>query len=684
MLSVSGVHNGNVQNCVVNRSKTNAKPNFTSWDDSIFYEQYTQDKSKNGKFDWSEAGKNFLKGVISPLTAVIKHPIATLGIVAGTVAACSFVPILGPALAIGFGAYSLAQLGKGFYDVAKNCSNGDYDKVEKSFDTVGQGTVGTILSALGIRQSASVAKEAKLMSELGVTSLSEAQKAEIVASAKNAGFYNNLKETLSLFTTKNGLKASFAQFKPDMLKARWNDIKNIFTKTKIKKEVREEKVKKHLSHEERIAQFKKSPEGIRRAALTDEQIEAEVNSLYERVFDELKIPKEQRPKIEIKSADAIHGGGYNQGLHTIEFNPESYKAGVFEIENVVMHEATHCREALLRASIPQEQVDAIVQKELINRVINGESEQVIKGANLVGAEMVEPPKMSAGMKNDFVQFAKDNLYTKDANVGKMLKHITTDSDAASLLDKLKMLIKQHPEFAKQYKSESEAINALAEYSLAHNFRYNYFTNVKIRSGYEATYNPEGQIVMRNKYLDIGELSPEELAHAKQSLIDNITTIEGNGRTSGFKIFGVSQKEFNQYQFSPEEVLAQKNGNNFLIDTIQAKMEAMRKAGTLSAEDEAYLTGVIKKAKAVIAYKTKGLEYYKKYTQLLNNPNDKALAETVKALQKELAVLNENIHADEYQILTRVVRTLKLPTHAAVSIPSNAIYEIISALKDLEK
>ncbi|MCR5265208.1 MAG: hypothetical protein K6E29_01275, partial [Cyanobacteria bacterium RUI128] len=72
-----------------------------------------EDKSNNGKFDWSEAGKNFLKGVISPVTAIFKHPLATAGIIGATVLACSLVPVLAPITAIGFGALSLYQLGKG-------------------------------------------------------------------------------------------------------------------------------------------------------------------------------------------------------------------------------------------------------------------------------------------------------------------------------------------------------------------------------------------------------------------------------------------------------------------------------------------------------------------------------------------------------------------------------------------
>ena len=38
-------------------------------------------KANNGKFNISEAGKNLAKGIISPLTAVVKHPIATISVI---------------------------------------------------------------------------------------------------------------------------------------------------------------------------------------------------------------------------------------------------------------------------------------------------------------------------------------------------------------------------------------------------------------------------------------------------------------------------------------------------------------------------------------------------------------------------------------------------------------------------
>ena len=652
----------------------------------------SQDKSNNGEFDLSEAGKNFVKGLVSPVTAALKHPLATLGLVAGTVAACSVLPILGPVLAVGFGAYSLYQVGKGVYDAADNYSKGNYDAAEQSFNTVGEGTAGTVLSALGIRQSAKVAQEAKLMSELKTGALSEAQKADIAAGVKDAGFFKNLKETLSLFTTKSGLKATGHQFKPSVLKERFADIKRIATQkwTRDKEVVQE----KELSFKEKIQRFKESPEGQRRAAMTDSEIQTELETLYNDAFDRLGVPKEQRPHLKFETKSAEHGGSYGQSEHTIKFNPESYRSGVLDIEDVIMHEATHCKEALMRAGIPQERVDSLVRENLLARLRNGESEQIIKGGNFLGADMVEPPKMSQAMKEDFAEFAINELYKRDNELYQILKNYDlqaslrksryTNTDfkpadfeaaekaAAPILDKLKALMAKHPDFVKQYSSEQEALEALMGYSQSHNFRYQLFTEVRINTSGNP-YMPE--------YLKVEPLSGEELAHAEQSLVDYITTIEGNGRTSGFKIFGPSEAEFNQYQFSPEEVLAQRNGNNYLIEKMTAKMKAMREAGTLSAEDEAYMTKIIERAKVVIEYKNKGLEYYKKYTELINNPDNAELKATVDAMAKELAELKTKINADSIEKITKVIKAFAIPDHASIDIPAVAIYNLINSMKD---
>lgn len=683
MLSVNRVdYSRNLENFYSVRNK-NTQPIFKANETVI-------DKSNNNKFDVSEAAKNFGKGVISPIKAAIEHPFVTAGILAGTVAACSLVPVLGPILAVGFGAYSVGQLGKGCYDVAKNCAKGDYDKAEKSFDTVGQGFIGSLLSLVGVKQGAKVAREAKYMSELNTNVISAEVKSDIALQIKNNGFYNNLKEILSLFTTKSGIKATVRQFSPSAIKARAIEAMDFLRGKKVEKEVEIKQRKNVMTSEE----FKKTPEGIRRASLSDEQIEAEMKALYNKVFDELGVPKEQRPNFEIRSAAQNHGGSYTTNGHTLEVNPNSYRSGTFELEDIFMHEATHCREALMRAGIPKEQVNQIVKEQLLSRIINGESEKIILKGGFMGNEMMTPPEMSAGMKSDFAQFAKENLYTSDRPYYRGLSKYSSEgywltandktrvfkpealSEAAKEMGefytKLKNLLVKHPEFVEQYGSEQEAMINLANYSLSHTNRYNFFIDTAIKN------SKTGEI------LKVEELAGEELAHAKQSLINQIETAEGNSRIGGIGGLFATDRSFNQYQFSPEEVLAQRNGNSYLIRTLTQKLDALKQAGKLSAEDEAFMNMLINKAKAIIEYKNKGLEFYQKYTEMINNPEDKELAQIVKVMEEELQVLKNKIsEASTFEFIEKV-KTMVRITGVSKMFPRNEMYQLLGLLKDGEK
>ena len=651
-----------------------------------------EDKSKNGKFDVSEAVKNLGKGILSPFTAMIKHPVATVGLIAGTIALTTLIPVLTPVVAIGFGAVGLYQVGKGSYDAVNNYRKGNYDEAEKSFDKIGQGIVGTVMSAVGIKQGAKVANEAKLMNKLNVKSLTPQQRTEIATNVDKSGYFSALKDNLSLLFTKNGLKSVGKQFTPSSIKARFTDFVEGFKgNRRYGVEGEEVKVKKKLTPEK----FKKTPEGIRRASLSDEEIQTEVNNLYNEAFDKLGVPKEQRPKLNIAKASEKHGGSYSKSKHELEFNPESYKAGTFEVEDVMMHEATHCKEALLRAGIPQERANQIVKEQLISRVMTGESEQVVVKGSFLGADMMTPPKMSAKMKNEFIEFAKNDLYTGEMNSdlavysnvleNKVCPRHTSPVNPAELeekqqkvqplVDKISKLIADNPDFVSQYGSEEKAVLELTRYSVSHNVRYSNFTDVKINKG--SSWAPD--------YIKVPELSGEKLAEAEQSLIDNITTIEGNGRMSGVNGIFAGGKDFNQYQFSPEEVLAQKNGNNFVIEKFADKIQKMKEAGTINPEEEARLTTAIEKAKLVIEYKTKGLEYYKHYTEMINNPNDKKLAEMVSALERELNVLDnqiKNIDHREIEVVTRYMKYYK--DVATTAIPTSAITGMLNALAENDK
>lgn len=652
-----------------------------------------EDKSKNGKFDVSEAAKNLGKGILSPFTAMIKHPVATVGLIAGTVALTTLIPVLTPVLAVGFGAVGLYQVGKGSYDAVKNYKNGNYDEAEKSFDKIGQGIVGTVMSAVGIKQGAKVANEAKLMNKLNVKSLTPQQRTEIATNVDKSGYFSALKDNVSLLFTKNGLKSVGKQFTPSSIKARFTDFVEGFKgNRRYGVECEEESVvKRKLTPEE----FRTTSEGIRRASLSDEEIQTEVNNLYNEAFDKLGVPKEQRPKLNIAKASEKHGGSYSKSKHELEFNPESYKAGTFEVEDVMMHEATHCKEALLRAGIPQERANQIVKEQLISRVMNGESEQVVVKGSFLGADMMTPPKMSAKMKNEFIEFAKNDLYTGEMNSDlavysnvletKVCPRHTSPVNPAELaekqqkvqplVDKISKLIADNPDFVSQYGSEEKAVLELTRYSVSHNVRYSIFTDVKINKG--SSWAPD--------YIKVPELSGEKLAEAEQSLIDNITTIEGNGRMSGVNGIFAGGKDFNQYQFSPEEVLAQKNGNNFVIEKFADKIQKMKEAGTINPEEEARLTTAIEKAKLVIEYKTKGLEYYKYYTEMINNPNNKELTETVKNLERELNVLDaevKKVSAKEVKIVSKYMKYYK--DVATTAIPTSAITGMLNALAENDK
>ena len=231
---------------------------------------------------------------------------------------------------------------------------------------------------------------------------------------------------------------------------------------------------------------------------------------------------------------------------------------------------------------------------------------------------------------------------------------------------LKALMAKHPEFAQQYGSEQEALINLANYSLSHTNRYNFFIDTAIKN------------------VKVEELTGEALVRAKQSLIDQIATAEGNSRVSGVHGMFATDEMFNQYQFSPEEVLAQRNGNSYLIKTLTQRMKTLKEAGNLSPEDEQFFTMLINRAKAIIEYKTKGLEYYEKYTRMINEPDNAELANIVKTMEKELRVLKDKI-SDITTIETiEKIKTMVRMNVVSKMIPSNELYQLFGLLNNAEK
>ena len=108
------------------------------------------------------------------------------------------------------------------------------------------------------------------------------------------------------------------------------------------------------------------------------------------------------------------GGSYNSGGHTIKFNSNGYRTGVYKsIEEVASHEALHAKMAIYRNSLSKEEAASIVKKELMNRIVNGEAEEIVVSGGFMAPKTMKPPKMTEAMKRDFVQFAEEFLYKTD-------------------------------------------------------------------------------------------------------------------------------------------------------------------------------------------------------------------------------------------------------------------------------
>lgn len=579
------------------------------------------DKTNNGEFDANVAANNFCKGLLSPITAIIKHPIATIGVVGATALACSVAPILAPATAIVFGAMGIYEFGKSSYNIVKHSASGEYDKAEKDFEGLGQGTINTVLTALGMRQSARVTKEAQLLSETKATKLSVEQISKIKDEVKSLTLFKSFKESLKLYTTKEGRQAFMYQFKKPVIKERLQDLKNIIVKKK-------EQTKESFDIKE---EFAKTPEGIKRAKMTTEEISQEVSKLAKESFDQYGIPEELRPKIEIVKKDAKTGGGYYAQKHTIEINETAYREGAFDLPNTIKHEATHAKEALIRETLTFTKKEQLTKEYLLNKIQTGDNNTVAYDTTIFGNATIKPPKMSTGMKTDFAKLAQENIYKIGSN----------GLDKKQLTKLVEPLIDKYPEFISQYQSKEEALDMLTKYAQSHQLRYKVGTTTAIN-------------LPANKVAKLGYIDESTAINSFKGILEcldgnmSYKTVSGNMGLGG---------DFTQYEFGAEEVLAQLSGNKFEISHLEQELATLRKRPNFDAKQEAYLLSQIESAQKTIKYKSMGQKYYKLFMDYKHNPSPE-LAKEINTLAVELNKLQpharlhiENINGKETIMVT---------------------------------
>ena len=714
-----GVINGVNTNPYVNYGKTNINFKAKETTKSLFEDKKEEkvDASNDGKFTGKEVLKNFGKGLISPIKAIIDHPLLAIGTLAATGLACFAIPALTPILTIGFGALSLFEIGKGTFDAVRNYRKGEYDAAEKSFEKIGTGTIGTLLTAIGLKSSAKVAAEVKQANQLG-RMLTKTEKIAIAKEVQQGSMLSALKENLSMFTTTEGRSALVAGFKPSNIAAQFKQFKSLVKPNK----------------------FEQTAEGQRRANMSTRDVEREVTEIVNQAFDEMGIPKEARPEIIISDelryqtvddANAViskiiddkiasskwsfldkdkyvkgsykreffrpgenlremtneeiiariksilsqaddtqkyaadesflksllneqrinEGGCYTQKNHKLVFKTGGWRQGKFSTEDIAVHEALHAKMAILRNSLTKEEAAQIIKQELLSRIKFGEPEEIIVGGGFLGNEMMSAPKMSSKMRAEYLQFADDVLYKSD-DIAKAIGRrddilyrmksltegkpiiqsdtqasltaelATADDALKSIMPRLQEMLRNNPEFVVQNGgSEAEALNILLKYTKSHEVRFKFFSNTEIKG-----VNPIS-------------LTPEQHQQAVESLIGFVETIEGNSRTGGFttRIFGASKEQFNQYQFSYEELLARNTAAQFE----KAKLQAMLQDTTLTAEKQAEITARLKQMDFILEYNRVGKQFYELYTKVLNNPDDVALAEELKIISAQFENL-ENL------------------------------------------
>lgn len=145
--------------------------------------------SENGRFDWSEARKNFIGGLLSPVMLAIKSPLKVLGGIALVAGASAIFPPLLPILTVVGLTTTAWNIGKGLFNLA---TAKDGDEREKAFFDLGAGTGDLLLTGLTKKIQGVPWKE-----------VASSCVKDVVTSFRNMGsVFSSSKQAVSLMFTK--------------------------------------------------------------------------------------------------------------------------------------------------------------------------------------------------------------------------------------------------------------------------------------------------------------------------------------------------------------------------------------------------------------------------------------------------------------------------------------------------
>ena len=508
-------------------------------------------------------------------------------------------------------------------------------------------------SAASLKHSANIANEAKMMYLVKRPTLNNRERIFISEDVTKKGVINNLKEIGSLFFEKEELKSYFnlifkkveptkrfglgrrafiTQFKPFMIKQRAQELIGSLNPKNIKTD-------SYKVVDSKL--YKKSIEGKARAKLKHKDIKQEVTKLYDSISEELGITQDVKPRLIVVSEKNNIGGSYNTQQNSVLINTRTYKKGFLDIEEAIPHELQHSKTSLMAASLSKADKELCAKKFLLDKIKNGESETVFVKWTPLASKSMKAPKMSLKMREEFLNFAVDNLYYNDPSLKQLLSEFQEQrvflkqksgffdkkvyshakQETSFLVDSLKDILDLNPDFCSRYASYDDALDVLLEYSISHMDRYSRFSNYKVANGKKIQVDRETAI---------------------QALIDRMESFEGNSAVSrGFGRFK-NPNTYAQYIFSGDEVVAEKTAAKYLIKTYSQKLREAKVSGNLTPEIESLYRGKIERAKLIFEFREKGRIYHKNHTKLLNNSDDVALKTIVENQAAELSGLNDRI------------------------------------------
>lgn len=689
--------------------------------------QANQNEQSEQGFSVIRAAKNFLKGIASPVTALIQHPVMAIGALAIGIGACTLVPALVPVMVVGFGGLSLYQGAKGVVSAVQHYQKGEYQQAEHAFEEIGAGAVGTGLSFVGIRGVAAITAESKAAyaaTKLGKSAEEIAQLTKAAAEQANTlTTMGALKESATILTTAEGRGALLSQFKPSAISGRIASIRAAWKKPTSNEVKGKKQSPKLVRTDEEVAAFKASPEGIRRSKMSKADIQKEAEAIYHHACDELGIPKEVRPKFHIddelkhldpaelqkltkelyvketgtrtkngnyvskEKLDEVHdfdlfkagehpsqfdsatlkskiieaaesrikangydggaidskmvsigspdyiGGGHAAHEHRIKFHANTYRNGIFTLEEIVVHEARHAEQAFLRARLSPVERAKAVQEQLFENILAGESEKIILRGSVMGPEMMSPPnlKQYPELAKRYVQLLEQEVFPNAAkwygdfnasyfSTSKNPCPKETVERLAQLKDKLSKLIETSPEFAGKGSKET-ALKNLFEYTEAQCTRFRMY-------GHD--YHPPEVLEAMKKF----PLSDLERDYAVQSLKEYIACSEGNARNQslGNQLFGTEGAR-NQYQFSPEELYARNTAAHYERVKLGVQKESLKSQGALTPELEAQIIDRLTLLELEMKRNQLGAKMYEAYNTVRLNPEDASAKAVLQTLEK---------------------------------------------------